>query len=571
MTLVGAGHSMTHFLARTYVAELVPIEYLHATHKTQGLLFFVLAVLHTLGHLIRWGVRGEMQRMFSKTVGVSGIIAMLLMCVIVAPMAIPPIKRRLSFELRIDLHAGRVVEVLLLASLLAHATRAGVITLCIVGVWGLDKLYMLLFRTFRLEVVELTRLDDGAEEGRDKNADAVGVQMLWRNPDGFEPVSGEYVLVQFPWLEKGGDEWHPFSMYMREATAEGLSIARRSSGRTSCVGGGRVHRKSSLEPRASVTSSAESRGSGWGKARAGWGKARAFSKPRQATKLWHAKLDEASGRYYYYNDADGETVTSWTLPPGSAPAGATGAYEAPADEVGGQEENTEEQAVTLLMDDLDTSGIDEEARGADHDYDTTQVFIMPAGDWTRSLSEELKGGVRRHRSCWIRGPYTSPFTIAHDFSQLLLFASGIGITPSLGVLGQYRGAKRVKFLIWVTRSASMLKFFAPLICDAQVATVYYTGKPALTEAEVDSIERVGKGKIFIHQRRPKLVECFARTIIAFESAARGQDATEVEDIDSKMRASWCALYCGGSKRIETELSKAARKFGVGWQAELFDW
>ena len=38
----------------------------------------------------------------------------------------------------------------------------------------------------------------------------------------------------------------------------------------------------------------------------------------------------------------------------------------------------------------------EEARGADHDYDTTQVFIMPAGDWTRSLSEELKGGVRRH-------------------------------------------------------------------------------------------------------------------------------------------------------------------------------
>jgi hypothetical protein len=196
---------------------------------------------------------------------------------------------------------------------------------------------------------------------------------------------------------------------------------------------------------------------------------------------------------------------------------------------------------------------------------------MPAGDWTKRVSSAVKQlGSRRHRSCWIRGPYTSPFTIAHDFSQLLLFASGIGITPSLGVLGQYHGAKRVKFLIWCTRSASMLKFFAPLISDAQVATVYFTGKPKLTEAEVESIE--SKGNIFVHQRRPNLVECFSRTIVAFESAARGEeDVTDVNDIDAKLRATWCGLYCGGSPVIQNKLAKAARKFGVGWQAELFDW
>jgi hypothetical protein len=204
-------HSLTHFLSRTYVAELIPIEYLHATHKQQGMLFFVLAVLHTVGHLIRWSLRAELGRMVLKTVGMSGIIAMLLMIVIVAPMAVEALKKRLSFELRISLHAGRMIELLLLATLLAHATRAGLITFSLAGIWMLDKLYMLLFKTYRLETVELTRLD---ADGEGSNA-ATGVQMYWRNPDGFNPNSGEYVLVQFPWLEEGGDEWHAFSMYMR--------------------------------------------------------------------------------------------------------------------------------------------------------------------------------------------------------------------------------------------------------------------------------------------------------------------------------------------------------------------
>ena len=46
--------------------------------------------------------------------------------------------------------------------------------------------------------------------------------MLWRNPERFKPKSGEYVYVKLPWLEKGGNEWHPFSIYLREATKEGL-------------------------------------------------------------------------------------------------------------------------------------------------------------------------------------------------------------------------------------------------------------------------------------------------------------------------------------------------------------
>lgn len=77
--------------------------------------------------------------------------------------------------------------------------------------WGSDYLYGIFFATYNLEVVELLPLPDEA-----------GVQMLWRNPKGFIPKSGEFVRIQLPWLSKGGNEWHPFSIYLKESTQKGF-------------------------------------------------------------------------------------------------------------------------------------------------------------------------------------------------------------------------------------------------------------------------------------------------------------------------------------------------------------
>ena len=60
-------------------------------------------------------------------------------------------------------------------------------------------------------------------------------------------------------------------------------------------------------------------------------------------------------------------------------------------------------------------------------YTTTQILISPMGDWTRALSRTLRSN-RSTRSCWVRGPYTSPFAIAGSYGQIILVASGIGIT-----------------------------------------------------------------------------------------------------------------------------------------------
>lgn len=477
LTFLSKCHATMHFLSATYVAYLYPMEYLHTAHKSNGFAFCAFAALHTLGHLIRWGMRNEMHLLVQTAPGLSGLVAMLLMLLVVVPMATPAIKKRVSFEFRFNLHW------LLLPMAFAlcwHSPRVLILTLIAVGLWALDYTYVLVFRTFRLDVVELTRLPDG------------GVQMLFHNPTGFEPHAGEFIKVKFPWLEQGGDEWHPFSFYMREATAEGLSAAR----------------------------------------------------PSIAGKL--------------------------SLPMGAGKSGRSRVS------VQGEDAQFSRAMSELSMGDSSTL-MSQEVRNDEPEYTTTQCFIMPAGDWTKSLSEAVKnrGGAARNRSCWVRGPYPSPFAIAADFSQLVLFASGIGITPALAVMGQYRGNDRMKFMVWATRSPHMLKFFAPLLSDAQVATVYYTGKEKLTPAQINQIRSSCDGNLFIHQKRPEWDKVLGKHILTFEnSAAQGshkQLCDRVEDLPPQVRGSWCGLYCGGSTMIRDKLAASAKQYGIGWQVELFDW
>ncbi len=80
-------------------------------------------------------------------------------------------------------------------------------------------------------------------------------------------------------------------------------------------------------------------------------------------------------------------------------------------------------------------------------YNTTQIFMEAAGDWTKQVYSEVTE-TNQLRSCWVRGPYVSPYAVASDFSHLILVATGIGITPALGIMGQYKGFSRTKFLIW---------------------------------------------------------------------------------------------------------------------------
>ncbi len=340
--------------------------------------------------------------------------------------------------------------------------------------WFLDYVYCVIFATFNLHVVELLPLPNQS-----------GLQMLWRNPNGFQPRSGEYVKIQMPWLSKGGDEWHPFSIYLNESTSVGLNS----------VHGVR---------RASII--------------AGLGYEEGFNQSMSLTEFL------------------GDVLES--------------------------EFEIEKTVDSLLV---------QEAREDIHNqYTTTQVFISPAGDWTKNLMKELEDQ-RQLRACWVRGPYTSPYHVAQNFSHLILTATGIGITPALGVVGQYPGFSRSKILIWSTRDKNMLKFFAPLIRDAHVAAIYYTGKEKLTPNEV--LEICAHGNIYLQQTRPPngFVGVAESIIVEFENHIHFSDVSKVREIASLKRAAWCVLYCGGSVRIRDELKGFAQKNHLGFESELFDW
>ena len=175
-------HAALRFLSRTFVAELLPLSHLHDMHTFHGLVFASLALLHTVVHLVRWGLRGEIRPFLGRWTGTSGAIGMALMLAVTGSMLMPRLLRcpkRLSrlaalgnapFELRFNIH---YCFILLAVALCIHSSRLLILTLVAVCAWMSDYVYQVICRTFRLDVVEFTRLEDG------------GVQVLWSNPKGF--------------------------------------------------------------------------------------------------------------------------------------------------------------------------------------------------------------------------------------------------------------------------------------------------------------------------------------------------------------------------------------------------
>eukprot|EP00956_Cyclotella_meneghiniana_P007918 scaffold10506_cov26-Cyclotella_meneghiniana.AAC.4 len=137
-------------------------------------------------------------------------------------------------------------------------------------------------------------------------------------------------------------------------------------------------------------------------------------------------------------------------------------------------------------------------------YKTTQVFIAPIGDWTKQVYKDVSQH-RQLRSCYHVGfvvLISAPIQVRPlSLVWFSLNATGIGITPALGVMGQYRGDSKTKALIWGIRCSEMLKFFCPLICtDATMAIIYYTGKQKIPNDEVKRM--LCKGNLIIYQERP---------------------------------------------------------------------
>ena len=181
------------------------------------------------------------------------------------------------FELRFNIHYCFIP---LAIALCIHAERLLVLTLVATCAWMSDYAYQVVFRTFRLDVVEFTRLKDGGVQARDRSRDSDGTSplhhsntltyihhqlppasitgamgksqrlhakqrrvrqdsdpMATREPEPEPELNPNptpdpnlslpnpiltLTLIRLP--EPWGSQWHPFSLYLKEATATGLSV-----------------------------------------------------------------------------------------------------------------------------------------------------------------------------------------------------------------------------------------------------------------------------------------------------------------------------------------------------------
>jgi ferredoxin-NADP reductase len=56
----------------------------------------------------------------------------------------------------------------------------------------------------------------------------------------------------------------------------------------------------------------------------------------------------------------------------------------------------------------------------------------------------------------LAGPFPSPYHFGSDFDNVVLVASGIGITPAIAFLAKYREEKSIA-VIWICRDPSLVR------------------------------------------------------------------------------------------------------------------
>ena len=182
-------YCLMHAASGTVLGLYLPFRCLHDLHRVAGFTLFWGSLLHTASHLARWALRqvstenggfeASLGYHLTSRTGLSGLVALLMLIVSVLPMWLRTFfsKRfKLSFESRHFLH---LMAVPTFATLCYHHPHVCVVCGVILGVWGLDRAYLFIFRTVRVEDVLFTRLADGS------------VRMAWRNPSGQRAKVGQ--------------------------------------------------------------------------------------------------------------------------------------------------------------------------------------------------------------------------------------------------------------------------------------------------------------------------------------------------------------------------------------------
>ena len=127
LTFVSKMHHRSHILSNTYFSINFPFPHFHEVHKFTGFGYALLAIVHTITHLIRWIIRGDM-KLIGGQVGLSGTFAIVAMLIVILSMSPWAKLKNWTFEKRFSLHWLFIVVQI---ALCFHNRRCMIISLII--------------------------------------------------------------------------------------------------------------------------------------------------------------------------------------------------------------------------------------------------------------------------------------------------------------------------------------------------------------------------------------------------------------------------------------------------------
>lgn len=197
MMFLTKAHNINNALRRTILREWIEFSDFHDIHSIFGIVVGIETMSHSFFHLLRWGLNADIQLLWQSRTGVSGLIACVVTPLIVWPMALPSLKKRLKFEVRKFLHYLSWMWAL---ALVYHAPYR---IYWLIGIPALvylvDWLVSLFPRNHLIETMKFER--NGAS----------GVVVSFQNPPGFDCTQASYLYLLLPWLSKY--QWHAFTVF----------------------------------------------------------------------------------------------------------------------------------------------------------------------------------------------------------------------------------------------------------------------------------------------------------------------------------------------------------------------
>eukprot|EP00984_Skeletonema_dohrnii_P014383 scaffold6034_cov87-Skeletonema_dohrnii-CCMP3373.AAC.3 len=189
--------------------------------------------------------------------------------------------------------------------------------------------------------------------------------------------------------------------------------------------------------------------------------------------------------------------------------------------------------------------------------DHTMLCIESSGDWTKELHRKIK--VPCLRPLYVLGPYKSPFSdAAVTTSNAIAVASGIGITPTLSLVLNYAGKKRIN-VVWVCRDPGLVeyilhKFDIGAITKKSYAFIFYTGTREL------ALPKDLPSNIFIFTGRPHL----EHTITGIVTAIHSGDGLPEEMFDAQEKIANAPFH----RRMKIALCRVVEIYG---KDEMFEY